>query len=211
MGVINPFDVGKLVTPLKQYQLVQAVAKVQEYQTLVDERSELKKPIHTLEGKQTLFIECLRKKTKSWYETLTPLPWKKVLTPGTNRQTQRSMDSVGPFMEVMDWIESGILVVEEGVMAREEEHRNKEEAVEEGMVTQDEIISIEDERREGESSSEATMIGEGQDDILSIDEECPRDRESSTDNMLNEKEKPFTEMKTSTDPQNLSVQVKVFT
>ncbi|XP_071841940.1 uncharacterized protein [Apostichopus japonicus] len=501
MGVINPFDVGKLVTPLKQYQLVQAVAKVQEYQTLVDERSELKKPIHTLEGKQTLFIECLRKKTKSWYETMTPLPWKKsckwmtselfiacglVLTdskskmkttdvdqecklkytdilthrrlksatriiiegdPGSGKTmlssqlaydwsvgkssdarmvvflplkfvdgmtiieaikqfyipkgkplnegdikaildqasderktcivldgleeyngrtkdgepsevervmrkekfpnctvvlTSRSdfvhdlprcpmlklgrfgeeerdqyianiipddrekqqkvkcsvetsallfdlcsnpllfvyivhniehlgqidkpkgqLDSVGPFMEVMvntllslsrsehsesseseimskslseiafnglckgyqqlmwqksflnenvsnvkDWIESGILVVEEGVMAREEKHRNKEEAVEEGMVTQDEVIYIDDERREGESSSEAAMIGEGQDDILSIDEECPRDTESSTDNKLNEKEKPFTEMKTSNNPHNLSVQGK---
>ncbi|PIK59198.1 hypothetical protein BSL78_03895 [Apostichopus japonicus] len=77
MGVINPLDVGKLLTPLKQYQLVQAVAKVQEYQTLVDERIELTKPINTLEGKQALFIECLRKKTKSWYETMTPLPWKK--------------------------------------------------------------------------------------------------------------------------------------
>ena len=28
-------------------------------------------------GKQGLFIECLRKKIKSWYETMTPIPWKK--------------------------------------------------------------------------------------------------------------------------------------
>ncbi|PIK59203.1 hypothetical protein BSL78_03900 [Apostichopus japonicus] len=189
MGVINPFDVGKLVTPLKQYQLVQAVAKVQEYQTLVDERSELKKPIHTLEGKQTLFIECLRKKTKSWYETMTPLPWKKsckwmtselfiacglVLTDSKSKMKTTDVDqeckplNEGDIKAILDqasderktcivldgleeyngrtkdgepsedWIESGILVVEEGVMAREEKHRNKEEAVEEGMVTQDE-------------------------------------------------------------------------
>ncbi|XP_071849298.1 uncharacterized protein [Apostichopus japonicus] len=486
MGGINPFDVGKLVTPLKQYQLVQAVAKVQEYQTLVDERSELTKPIHTMEGKHALFIECLRKKTKSWYETMTPLPWKKsckwktselfiacglvltdskskmkttnvdpkcklqytdiltherlksatriiiegdpgsgktmlssqlaydwsigkisdtrmvvflplkyvdgmtiieaieqfyipkgeplneddikaildqasdenkicivldgleeyngrtkdgepsevervmrkekfpnctvVLTsrsdfvhglpqcpmlklgrfgeeerdqyianiiPDDNQKQQKvkciietsallfdlcsnallfvyivhniehlgqidklkgQLDSVGPFMEVMvntllslsrsegseseimstrlseiafnglckgyqqlmwpksfldehvsnvkDWIESGILVVEEGETTREEKHQKKGEAVEERMVTQDEKISIDDERRQG------------QDDILSSHEESPRDRESSTDNKPNETEKLFTERKTNTDPQNFSLQVK---
>ncbi|PIK43645.1 hypothetical protein BSL78_19507 [Apostichopus japonicus] len=498
MGFINSFDVGKLVTPLKQYQLVQAVAKVQEYQTLVDERSELTKPIHTLEGKQALFIECLKKKTKSWYETMTPLPWKKsckwmtselfvacglvlidskskmqttnvdpecklqytdiltherlksatriiiegdpgsgktmlssqlaydwsigknsdtrmvvflplkyvdgmtiieateqfyipkgnplneedikaildqasdenkicivldgleeyngrtkdgepsevervmrkekfpncrvVLTsrsdfvhdlpqcpmlklgrfgeeerdqyianiiPDDNRKQQKvkciietsallfdlcsnallfvyivhniehlgqidepkgQLDSVGSFMEVMvntllslsryegsereimstrlseiafnglckgyqqlmwqksflddnvsnvkDWIESGILVVEEGETTREEKHQKKGEAVEEGMVTQDEKISIDDERRQGDSSSEAAMIGEWQDDLLSSHEESPRERESSTDNKPNDTEKPFTERKTSTDPQHFSLQVK---
>ncbi|PIK54616.1 hypothetical protein BSL78_08469, partial [Apostichopus japonicus] len=182
--------------------------------------------------KQTLFIECLRKKTKSWYETMTPLPWKKsckwmtselfiacglVLTDSKSKMKTADVDeecklkytdilthrrlksatriiiegdpgsgktmlssqlaydwSIGKssdarmvvflplkFVDGMTIIEAikqfyipkGLdrvrhLVVEEGVMAREEETPKQERAVEEGMVTQDEIISIEDERRE---------------------------------------------------------------
>ncbi|PIK37096.1 hypothetical protein BSL78_26066 [Apostichopus japonicus] len=35
MGIINPSDVSKLKTPLEEYHLVQAVAKIHEYQSLV--------------------------------------------------------------------------------------------------------------------------------------------------------------------------------
>ena len=40
MGFINRSDVRKLEIPLKQHQQVQAVAKVQEYQSLVEEKED---------------------------------------------------------------------------------------------------------------------------------------------------------------------------
>lgn len=37
MNVINPSDVGKLQKPLEDYRLLQAVAKIREYQSFVSE------------------------------------------------------------------------------------------------------------------------------------------------------------------------------
>ncbi|XP_071843403.1 uncharacterized protein [Apostichopus japonicus] len=73
MGIINPSDVSKLETPLEEYRLLQAVAKIHEYQSLVlyDEI----KPQD--EGKESLFLKCLQQKMKSWFETMTPVPWMK--------------------------------------------------------------------------------------------------------------------------------------
>ncbi|XP_071843394.1 uncharacterized protein [Apostichopus japonicus] len=73
MGIINPSDVSKLETPLEEYRLLQGVAKIHEYQSLVlyDEI----KPQD--EDKESLFLKCLQQKMKSWFETMTPVPWMK--------------------------------------------------------------------------------------------------------------------------------------
>ncbi|PIK39823.1 putative NACHT, LRR and PYD domains-containing protein 10-like [Apostichopus japonicus] len=73
MGIINPSDVSKLETPLEEYRLVQAVAKIHEYQSLV-----LSDKIKAQdEDKESLFLKCLQQKMKSWFETMTPVPWMK--------------------------------------------------------------------------------------------------------------------------------------
>ncbi|XP_071842849.1 uncharacterized protein [Apostichopus japonicus] len=73
MGIINPSDVSKLETPLEEYLLLQAVAKIHEYQSLV--LSDKSQPQD--EDKVSLFMKCLQQKMKSWFETMTPVPWKK--------------------------------------------------------------------------------------------------------------------------------------
>ncbi|KAJ8034674.1 Tight junction protein ZO-1 [Holothuria leucospilota] len=79
MGVIKISEVGALVEPLRKKQLVQAVAKIHEYQLIVEEAERLlqKREDLTEEGKKDIFIQGLKKKIYSWYETMTPVPWKK--------------------------------------------------------------------------------------------------------------------------------------
>ncbi|XP_071843341.1 uncharacterized protein [Apostichopus japonicus] len=73
MGIINPSDVSKLETPLEEYHLLQAVAKIHEYQSLVLSD----KTMPQVEDKDSLFLKCLQQKMKSWFETMTPVPWMK--------------------------------------------------------------------------------------------------------------------------------------
>ncbi|XP_071843397.1 uncharacterized protein [Apostichopus japonicus] len=73
MGIINPSDVSKLKSPLEEYRLLQAVAKIHEYQSLVL-YDEIKAQD---EDKESLFLKCLQQKMKSWFETMTPVPWMK--------------------------------------------------------------------------------------------------------------------------------------
>ncbi|KAJ8034836.1 hypothetical protein HOLleu_21843 [Holothuria leucospilota] len=79
MGVIKISEVGALEKPLREKQLVQAVAKIHEYQLIVEEAESLlqKREDLTEQGKKALFIQGLKKKIYSWYETMTPVPWKK--------------------------------------------------------------------------------------------------------------------------------------
>ncbi|XP_071842465.1 uncharacterized protein [Apostichopus japonicus] len=73
MGIINPTDVSKLETPLEEYRLFQAVAKIHEYQSLVlSDKTKAQD-----EDKESLFLKCLQQKMKSWFETMTPVPWMK--------------------------------------------------------------------------------------------------------------------------------------
>ncbi|KAJ8034678.1 Protein NLRC5 [Holothuria leucospilota] len=78
MGFITSYKVESLERALTEMQLIQAVAKIHEYQSIVEEVENLpqEKDI-TAEGKKTLFIQCLQERIKSWYETMTPVPWKK--------------------------------------------------------------------------------------------------------------------------------------
>ncbi|XP_071842486.1 uncharacterized protein [Apostichopus japonicus] len=73
MGIINPSDVSKLETPLEEYRLLQAVAKIHEYQSLVLSDETMPRD----EDKESLFLKCLKQKMKSWFETMTPVPWMK--------------------------------------------------------------------------------------------------------------------------------------
>ncbi|XP_071842482.1 uncharacterized protein [Apostichopus japonicus] len=73
MGIINPSDVSKLETPLEEYRLLQAVAKIHEYQSLVLSDETMPRD----EDKESLFLKCLQQKMKSWFETMTPVPWMK--------------------------------------------------------------------------------------------------------------------------------------
>ncbi|XP_071842484.1 uncharacterized protein [Apostichopus japonicus] len=73
MGIINPSDVSKLETPLEEYRLLQAVAKIHEYQSL--ELSDNARAQD--EDKESLFLKCLQQKMKNWFETMTPVPWMK--------------------------------------------------------------------------------------------------------------------------------------
>ncbi|XP_071835191.1 uncharacterized protein [Apostichopus japonicus] len=73
MGIINPSDVSKLKSPLEEYRLLQAIAKIHEYQSLVLSDKAMPQD----EDKENLFLKCLQQKTKSWFETMTPVPWMK--------------------------------------------------------------------------------------------------------------------------------------
>ncbi|XP_071842511.1 uncharacterized protein [Apostichopus japonicus] len=73
MGFINPSDVSNLKTPLEEYRLLQAVAKIHEYQSLVLSDETMPQD----EDKKSLFLKCLQQKMKSWFETMTPVPWMK--------------------------------------------------------------------------------------------------------------------------------------
>lgn len=53
-GSINATTVGKLLVPLTKYKLVQAVAKVKEYQSMVDRSGEKKTTVPTLKGIVTM-------------------------------------------------------------------------------------------------------------------------------------------------------------
>ncbi|KAJ8034530.1 hypothetical protein HOLleu_21410 [Holothuria leucospilota] len=72
IGTINPSEVEALKQPFSQLKLVQAEAKIHEYQSLIEEGTQFQQ-----QGKKELFIKCLQKRIKSWYETTTPVPWKK--------------------------------------------------------------------------------------------------------------------------------------
>lgn len=50
MGIIHQFDVSHLITPLREFQLVQAVARLEAYQSLVEESMFQETPVSTLEG-----------------------------------------------------------------------------------------------------------------------------------------------------------------
>ncbi|PIK54120.1 hypothetical protein BSL78_08961 [Apostichopus japonicus] len=117
MGIINPSDVSKLETPLEEYRLLQAVAKIHEYQSLVlsdetmprDEEIELCFLFPCFKDKKKLFLECLKQKMKSWFETMTPVPWMKscqwksndlfiasrlVLTKSGSKKSSREVDRI---------------------------------------------------------------------------------------------------------------------
>ncbi|KAJ8018526.1 NACHT, LRR and PYD domains-containing protein 10 [Holothuria leucospilota] len=78
-GIINPSEVEALEQPFSQLKLVQAEAKIQEYQLVIEEeRNQLQRQTELTEaGKKELFIQCLQRKIHIWYETMTPVPWKK--------------------------------------------------------------------------------------------------------------------------------------
>ncbi|KAJ8021110.1 Intersectin-2 [Holothuria leucospilota] len=78
IGIINPSEVKDLEQPLSELELVQAEAKLHEYQSFIEEGTQLKRQTTLTEkGKKELFIKCLQNTIKSWYETATPVPWKK--------------------------------------------------------------------------------------------------------------------------------------
>ncbi|KAJ8034681.1 Protein NLRC5 [Holothuria leucospilota] len=79
MGAIKQSDVAALKQPFTEMQLVQAVGKIHEYQSIVEEAESLfyKEDELTAKEKEDLFIRCLQKKITSLYETMTPVPWKK--------------------------------------------------------------------------------------------------------------------------------------
>ncbi|XP_071842657.1 uncharacterized protein [Apostichopus japonicus] len=76
-GSINATTVGKLVEPLTKYKLVQAVAKVKEYQSMVDRSGEKKTTVPTLKDKQDMLSTCIKRKITNLLEVMTPTPWKK--------------------------------------------------------------------------------------------------------------------------------------
>lgn len=80
MKVIEPSKVEDLKQPFTDLSLVQAVAKINEYNKSVneDENVALQEEVTelTMEEKEDLFIRCLQKKIKICYETMSPVPWK---------------------------------------------------------------------------------------------------------------------------------------
>ncbi|KAJ8034550.1 NACHT, LRR and PYD domains-containing protein 10 [Holothuria leucospilota] len=109
MGIIMPSEVGALEKPLHEFKLVQAVARIKEYQSIFEERmAQLhKKTELTEKEKKKMFIHCLKKTIKRWYETMTPIPWKKscrwksadlfigrsmILTDSKNKRSLRDID-----------------------------------------------------------------------------------------------------------------------
>ncbi|KAJ8018884.1 Protein NLRC5 [Holothuria leucospilota] len=108
MGIINQSRVLTLEQPFTNLKLVQAVAKIQEYQSLIEDDRALFQHTtgHTKEEKRNLFLKLLQKKIMSWYEAMTPVPWKKscqwksselFVESGlilTNSKTQRSLKDV---------------------------------------------------------------------------------------------------------------------
>ncbi|KAJ8034548.1 SH3 domain-containing kinase-binding protein 1 [Holothuria leucospilota] len=78
IGIINPSKVEALEQPFSELKLVQAKAKIQEYQSVIEEGNQLQQQTTLTEkGKKELFIKCLQKRISSWCETTTPVPWKK--------------------------------------------------------------------------------------------------------------------------------------
>ncbi|KAJ8027690.1 Protein NLRC5 [Holothuria leucospilota] len=67
-AVIKPTDTIALEYPLKHLPLIQALAKLHEYQSTIPGK---------YDNRSSLFLECLRKKLIHWYEAMTPVPWKK--------------------------------------------------------------------------------------------------------------------------------------
>ncbi|KAJ8039036.1 hypothetical protein HOLleu_16622 [Holothuria leucospilota] len=109
MGILKPSEVGCLETPFKNSKLVQALAKIDEYKEIVKEGSSQLPQIipHSLEEKRTLFVGFLKKKIRSWFETMTPVPWKRscqwkstdlfvgsglILTDSKAKQSERKID-----------------------------------------------------------------------------------------------------------------------
>ncbi|KAJ8034449.1 Intersectin-2 [Holothuria leucospilota] len=73
ISTINPSEVEALKQPFSELKLVQAEAKIQEYQVVIEEeKNQLQR-----QRKKELFIQCLQRKIQGWYETMTPVPWKK--------------------------------------------------------------------------------------------------------------------------------------
>ncbi|KAJ8034781.1 hypothetical protein HOLleu_21764 [Holothuria leucospilota] len=79
IGIIKQSEVAVLEPPFTEMKLVQAVAVIHEYQSIVQEEkiSLLGKIESADERKREFFVQCLQRKIKSWYETMTPVPWKK--------------------------------------------------------------------------------------------------------------------------------------
>ncbi|KAJ8019334.1 Protein NLRC5 [Holothuria leucospilota] len=79
MGIIKSSEVGCLEEPFNKFNLVQALAKVHEYKEILEEesRQSLQTAPYSMDDKRALFLKFLEKKIKSWYETMTPVPWKK--------------------------------------------------------------------------------------------------------------------------------------
>ncbi|KAJ8034148.1 NLR family CARD domain-containing protein 4 [Holothuria leucospilota] len=79
MGIINQSRVLTLEQPFTNLRLVQAVAKIQEYQSLIEDDRDLFQHTTglTKEERRNLFLKLLQKKIMSWYEAMTPVPWKK--------------------------------------------------------------------------------------------------------------------------------------
>ncbi|KAJ8048079.1 NACHT, LRR and PYD domains-containing protein 10 [Holothuria leucospilota] len=74
-SIIKSSEVGALIEPFGQFKLVQALVKIHEYQSIT-ERGSGQLEVEA-DGKNELFIRCLQRKIRSWYETMTPVPWKK--------------------------------------------------------------------------------------------------------------------------------------
>ncbi|KAJ8034507.1 hypothetical protein HOLleu_21376 [Holothuria leucospilota] len=79
IGVIGPLNVVRLIQPFKEFNLVQALATIYNYQTTVENLNTVlhKETQLKVEGKTAVFIQYLQKRIKSWHETLSPIPWKK--------------------------------------------------------------------------------------------------------------------------------------
>ncbi|KAJ8034173.1 Netrin receptor UNC5D [Holothuria leucospilota] len=79
MGIITRSRVLALEQPFTNLRLVQAVAKIQEYQSMIEDDRDMFQHTTglTKEEKRNLFMRLLQKKIVSWYEAMTPVPWKK--------------------------------------------------------------------------------------------------------------------------------------
>ncbi|KAJ8034609.1 Protein NLRC5 [Holothuria leucospilota] len=79
MGIIKQSQVAALEPPFTEMKLVQAVAMIHEYKSIVEEeRIPILGGIEiTDKRKREFFVQCLQRKIKSWYETMTPVPWRK--------------------------------------------------------------------------------------------------------------------------------------
>ncbi|KAJ8034799.1 Protein NLRC5 [Holothuria leucospilota] len=79
IGIIKQSEVAALDRPFTEMKLVQAVAMIHEYQSVVEQGqiSFLGEIEIADERKREFFVQCLQRKIKSWYETMTPIPWRK--------------------------------------------------------------------------------------------------------------------------------------
>ncbi|KAJ8034536.1 hypothetical protein HOLleu_21417 [Holothuria leucospilota] len=78
-GIISSSDVGALEEPLAKFKLLQALAKIHEYQSAIEDEDDkfTQGTFLSIEDKRALFLKCIQRKIQDWYETMTPVPWKK--------------------------------------------------------------------------------------------------------------------------------------